>query len=241
MLSFIRCLWNHVPYILSPTILSKQSKIRCLISAGPTREWIDPVRFISNPSSGKMGYALAEAAKGLKMEVSLISGPVNLHEPLDVDMVRVETALQMQEAMESQFEGSDLIIMCAAVSDHRPADTYNTKLRKDEFPKSVDFQRNPDILKILGSKKKKNQVLVGFAAETNDIMISAQKKLKEKNLDWIVANDVSKNDIGFSSDNNEVTLISADGLQKQIPSKNKAKIAKEILDAIYPSCLEKVR
>ncbi|MEK9772662.1 MAG: bifunctional phosphopantothenoylcysteine decarboxylase/phosphopantothenate--cysteine ligase CoaBC [Opitutae bacterium] len=221
--------------------MSKKPKIRCLISAGPTREWIDPVRFISNPSSGKMGYALAEAAKDLKMEVSLISGPVNLPNPKGVHLVRVETAIEMQEAMESQFEGTDLIIMCAAVSDHRPSVKYEKKLRKDEFPNRIIFKRNPDILKILGRKKKKNQVLVGFAAETNDILNSAQNKLKEKNLDWIVANDVSKNDIGFSSDKNEVTLISVDGFQMQIPSNNKSKIAKEILDAIYPSCLEKVR
>ena len=119
--------------------------MRCLISAGPTREWIDPVRFISNPSSGKMGYALAEAAKGLKMEVSLISGPVNLPNPQGVHLVRVETALEMQEAMESHFAENDLIIMCAAVSDHRPSVRYNMKLPKDEFPDSDNFQRNPDI------------------------------------------------------------------------------------------------
>ena len=214
--------------------------MRCLISAGPTREWIDPVRFISNPSSGKMGYALAKAAKDLKMEVSLISGPVNLPNPQGVHLVRIETALEMQEAMESHFAENDLIIMCAAVCDHRPSVRYDMKLPKDEFPDRIIFKRNPDILKILGSKKKRNQVLVGFAAETADILNSAQNKLKAKNLDWIVANDVSKNDIGFSSDINEVILISADGLQKQIPSNKKAKIAKEILDSIYPTCLEKV-
>ena len=187
-----------------------------------------------------MGYALAEAAKNLDMEVSLISGPVNLRCPQGVQLVRIETALEMQEVMNAHFEKADLIIMCAAVSDHRPSKIYERKLRKNEFPDKIILKRNPDILKILGGRKK-NQVLVGFAAETNEIMISAKRKLKEKNLDWIVANDVSKSDIGFSSDKNEVTLISADGFLKQIPATNKSKIAKEILDVIYPSCLKKVR
>ena len=144
---------------LSPSILNKKPQIHCLISAGPTREWIDPVRFISNPSSGKMGYALAKAAVELEMEVSLISGPVNLPVPHGVQLVRLETAHEMQEAIEAKFEQTDLIIMSAAVSDHSPSIRYDKKLKKDKFPEKIILKRNPDILKTLGRKKKKESDL----------------------------------------------------------------------------------
>ncbi len=224
---------------MSPSILKKKPKINCLISAGPTREWIDPVRFLSNPSSGKMGYALAKAAKDLQMNVVLVSGPVNLKCPRGVKFINVETAQEMQNAMDAEYEFAHLIIMCAAVSDHRPSATYDKKIHKDDFPMRINLVKNPDILKSLGLKKKNNQVLVGFAAETNDIIASASKKLNEKNLDWIVVNDVSSDEIGFSSDKNEVILLSANGIEKQITINEKIHIAKEIIKSIYPSCLEK--
>ena len=185
-----------------------------------------------------MGYALAEAAKDLKMEVYLISGPVNLPCPEGVKLYKVETADEMLEKMEANFEFADLVIMSAAVSDHKPHTRHNQKLRKDEMPRKIILERNPDILKTLSSKKK-NKIVVGFAAETHEVMKSAKRKLKEKNLDWIVANDVSQQGIGFSAEYNEVILIGADGTEKQFPLTEKAIIAKEILKIIYPLCLEK--
>ena len=161
-----------------------------------------------------MGYALASAARDIGMEVTLISGAVNLPIPQGVDFIFIDTALELKEAMDKYFVEANLIIMCAAVSDHRPMIQYENKLRKEEFPTKIILEKNPDILKDLGSKKK--------------------------NLDWIVANDVSRDEIGFSSDKNEVTLIDASGLQKQIPFTDKSIIAKDILHAISLSCLQKV-
>ena len=224
---------------MSPSILNKKLPFHCLISAGPTREWIDSVRFISNPSSGKMGFALACAAKERGMQVTLVSGPVQLAKPEGVKVIDVETALEMHRAMEDHFQKADLIIMSAAVSDHRTELTSKRKMSKDEFPKSLNLIKNPDILKTLGSKKKSHQVLVGFAAESHNVVESAAKKLKQKNLDWIVANDISNKEIGFSSDQNEVHLIGAKGNCRQISLADKGIIAKEILDAIYPTWLEK--
>ena len=154
--------------------------MNCLISAGPTREWIDPVRFISNPSSGKMGYALAQVAHNLGMDVTLVSGPVSIEPPNGVKTISVETALEMKDAMLEFSETADLIIMCAAVCDHRPQKKCDHKVAKENIPESLLLQKNPDILKILGSQKKPGQILVGFAAETHDILASAKKKLIKK-------------------------------------------------------------
>lgn len=186
-----------------------------------------------------MGYALASAARDLGMKVTLISGPVTLPCPKGVELVKIETALEMEVAMQAHFAVANLIIMCAAVCDHRPAERYEKKIRKDHFPQNITFVKNPDILKNLGSKKNDCQVLVGFAAETHDVLVSAKKKLKEKKLDWIVANDVSKCEMGFSSQQNEVTLIRSDGLQMNFPLSEKSKIAEDILKVFYTSCQEK--
>ena len=213
--------------------------LKCLISAGPTREWIDPVRFISNPSSGKMGYALAKEARDMGFEVCLVSGPVELSKPIGIEVVDVESALDMKRAIDEKFNFYDWVIMTAAVCDHRPKSRNKIKIPKDQFPENLLMSRNPDILKELGEKKRENQVLVGFAAETHMVLESAHKKLKQKKLDWIVANDVSKTNQGFSSDQNEVTLINSDGLENQISRADKSVIAKEILHAIHLSWLEK--
>ena len=213
--------------------------LKCLISAGPTREWIDPVRFISNPSSGKMGYALAKEARDMGFDVCLVSGPVELPKPMGVEVVEVESALDMKRAIDKKFSFYDWVIMTAAVCDHRPKSRNNIKIAKDQLPENLLMARNPDILKDLGKKKSKNQILVGFAAETHNVLESAHKKLKQKRLDWIVANDVSKANLGFSSDQNEVTLINSDGLENQISRADKSVIAKEILRAIHLSWLEK--
>ena len=213
--------------------------LKCLISAGPTREWIDPVRFISNPSSGKMGYALAKEARDMGFEVCLVSGPVELSKPIGIEVVDVESALDMKRAIDEKFRFYDWVIMTAAVCDHRSESSSKIKLSKEHFPENLPMTRNPDILKDLGKKKSKSQLLVGFAAETHMVLESARKKLKQKNLDWIVANDVSKTNQGFSSDQNAVTLISSNGLENQISRADKSVIAKEILHAIHLSWLEK--
>jgi len=213
--------------------------LKCLISAGPTREWIDPVRFISNPSSGKMGYAIAKEARDMGFEVCLISGPVELPKPIGIEVVDVESALDMKRAIDEKFSFYDWVIMTAAVCDHRSKSSSKIKLSKEQFPENLSMTRNPDILKDLGKKKSKSQLLVGFAAETHMVLESARKKLKQKKLDWIVANDVSKTNQGFSSDQNEVTLINSDGLENQISRADKSVIAKEILHAIHLSWLEK--
>ena len=213
--------------------------LKCLISAGPTREWIDPVRFISNPSSGKMGYAIAKEARDMGFEVCLISGPVELPKPIGIEVVDVESALDMKRAIDEKFSFYDWVIMTAAVCDHRSERSSKIKLSKEQFPENISMTRNPDILKGLGKKKSKSQLLVGFAAETHMVLESARKKLKQKNLDWIVANDVSKTNQGFSSDQNEVTLMNSDGLESQIARADKSVIAKEILHAIHLSWLEK--
>ena len=213
--------------------------LKCLISAGPTREWIDPVRFISNPSSGKMGYALAKEARDMGFDVCLVSGPVELSKPEGVEVIEVESALSMKRAIDEKFNFYDWVIMTAAICDHRPKSRNKIKIPKDQFPENLLMARNPDILKELGEKKRENQVLVGFAAETHMVLESAHKKLRQKKLDWIVANDVSKTNQGFSSDQNEVTLINSDGQENQISRADKSVIAKAILHAIHLSWQEK--
>jgi len=222
-------------------MFNKKPHISCLISAGPTREWIDPVRFLSNPSSGKMGYVLAETARDFGMKVTLVSGPVSIPTPEGMEVIKVETANEMKSAMLSTFDNANLIIMCAAVSDHRPAKYTESKIVKDQFPSHLELARNPDILKHLGGLKKVDQVLVGFAAETKEVLLSAKKKLVEKNLDWIIANDVSNEQGGFSSDKNEVILIGSGGQEHPFALDDKQIIAQKLLNVIYPSCIEKAR
>ena len=208
--------------------------MNCLISAGPTREWIDPVRFLSNPSSGKMGYALAKAALDYGMRVTLISGPTTLTPPQGAELFSVETALEMEEKMNQFFPDSDVIIMSAAVSDHRPETYSPTKQKKQELPGMLELVKNPDILKNLGAKKQKGQTLVGFAAETENHLTNAKTKLSDKNLDWIIVNDVFEKDRGFQSDFNKVILLSKEQNEMDFEYQEKNSLARKIIETICP-------
>lgn len=200
-----------------------------LISAGSTSEPIDPVRCITNISSGKMGYALAKIAAQRGAQVTLVSGPTNLDVPVDVKLIRANTAKQMQVAMQNNFVQADLVIMAAAVADYRVAKPATQKIKKNQNEWLLKLVKNPDILSELGQQKQK-QFLVGFAAETQDVIANGQKKLAKKNLDLLVANDVSRSDIGFNAEDNQVTLLRADGTKKKLPKANKAQVANWIYD-----------
>ena len=208
--------------------------MNCLISAGPTREWIDPVRFLSNPSSGKMGYALARAAVDRGMQVTLVSGPTALKAPAGAEVLYVETAREMREAMSQRFAKADLIIMAAAVSDHRPVTRSKQKQKKEQMRMTLDLVANPDILMELGKQKKNGQTLVGFAAETENLLPNARRKLREKNLDWIVANDVSEKDRGFQSDFNKISLLSKEQNEMDFEYQEKNSLARKIMDILCP-------
>ncbi len=204
-----------------------------LISAGPTREKYDAVRFWSNRSSGKMGYALAAAAAARGWLVTLVSGPVALAAPAGVEVVRVESAAEMAEAVKSRAPAMDAVIMAAAVADYRPVETFAGKMKKMPGKLVVEFERTEDILASLGQVKRPGQTLVGFAAETDDLLANAAGKLERKNLDWIVANDIGGADRGFAVDTNAVTLLNSTGARVDLPLASKAEIAGKILDTIF--------
>lgn len=201
---------------------------KVLVSAGPTREKIDPVRYLTNFSSGKMGYAMAKAARDLGADVTLVSGPVDLLKPANIKVIDVESAEEMLQAILENFDDSAITIKTAAVADYRPKDIQNQKMKKQAGDSSIELERTTDILKTLGEIKK-NQLLIGFAAETNDVLHYAQGKLQKKNADYIVANDVSKTDRGFGADENTVTLIGHDDYVESFPSLNKEQLAKKLL------------
>ena len=210
----------------------KMSGKRVLITAGPTQEPIDPVRFITNRSSGKMGYSLAEAAIESGARVTLISGPVDIPKPSNCNFVSVETAQEMYEAVMHHVKEKDVYIGTAAVSDYRPSNTSNLKIKKDGSgkPITLELEENKDILKSVSELRDKPYV-VGFAAETDNLLANADKKLKGKNLDLIVANDVSDKDIGFNSEQNEVTLITSKE-KTLIERQSKKKVSRQIIDFI---------
>lgn len=206
-----------------------------LVTAGPTREEIDPVRYISNHSSGKMGYALARNAARRGARVILVSGPVNLPTPCGVELVAVESARQMHEAVMGNLESCDAIIKAAAVADYRPEERKTTKIKKQAGSMTIELVKNPDILLELGQLDKR-PLLIGFAAETDHLETYASKKLMEKNLDMIVANDVSKSDAGFNSENNRALLIHRDGRIVEFDLMSKDELSVLILDQIV-DCL----
>ena len=214
--------------------MSNASSIRCLITAGPTREFIDPVRFISNPSSGKMGFALAEAALEAGWNVDLVAGPVALEEPDGAILYPVVTAEEMYHQVDALFDACDILIMTAAVSDFRPKVQHVHKEKKGDASMTIEFERTIDILKTM-TQRKAHQTVVGFAAETKDVVSYAKKKLSEKNLDFIVANDVSQAVAGFAVDTNEVLLIAADGSSVKLGPATKADIAKELIQMVTPA------
>ncbi len=202
--------------------------VKILVTAGATREYIDPVRYITNKSSGKMGYAIAEQAKQMGADVLLVSGVTEVNAP-DVDIVSVETAESMFNAVTKHAKNYDIIIMSAAVADYTPANVSDVKIKKSDDDMTLSLVKTQDILKSVGENKRAGQVVVGFAAETNDVELNALKKLDAKNADIIVANDVSRTDIGFSSDDNDVTLYFRDGSQAESGKCSKQHIAKIIL------------
>ncbi len=199
-----------------------------LITAGPTREAIDPVRFITNHSSGKMGYALAEEAIKLGAEVTLISGPVQLTAPAKVNLVQVESAAQMYDAVWPYFEASDVVIGTAAVADYKPKVYHQHKMKKQPGDNVIELERTKDILQELGNKKT-HQLIIGFAAETNAVEEYAREKLLKKNADMIVANNVTTEGAGFGTDTNIVTMFKHDGSAIELPRLSKAETAQKIL------------
>ncbi len=205
--------------------------VRLLVTAGPTREEIDPVRYLSNHSSGKMGYAIARVAAARGAEVTLISGPVALCEPAGVETLQIVTAVQMQQALDSRFETSDVVFKAAAVADYRPVQKATQKIKKMTESLSLQLEKNPDLLAELG-RRKKRQILVGFAAETENLLANAQTKLEQKNLDLIVANDVTAEGAGFGSETNLVRLLFADGRQEELPLLAKDEVASRLLDRV---------
>ena len=213
--------------------------MKVLVTAGPTREAIDPVRFISNRSSGKMGYAVAAAARARGHAVCLVSGPVALAAPRGVDVVRVTTAAEMLAAVRKRVGGCDLLVMAAAVADWRPKRPARRKLKKRAGPPRIEWEAAPDILAALAPRKKKAQVFCGFAAETHGLAREARRKLREKNLDAIAANDVSKNDRGFEAARNALTVFFADGRVERVALASKAECARRLMRALDGICAAK--
>lgn len=208
--------------------------LRCLITAGPTREFFDPVRYISNPSSGKMGFAIADAAAHAGWSVDLVSGPVSLREPDGVILYPVVTGEQMFHQVDALFGACDILIKSAAVCDFRPKERSATKVKKTGEGMTVEFEPVRDILKAMGERRKAGQTLVGFAAETNDIEAYALRKLAEKHLDLIVANRVGggRGANAFESDDNTVVLLGRDGFRKTFGPAPKTEVAKWLIGEI---------
>jgi phosphopantothenoylcysteine decarboxylase/phosphopantothenate--cysteine ligase len=203
--------------------------VRFLITAGPTREPIDPVRYISNRSSGKMGYAIAEAALAADHDVTLISGPVTLEAPRNAKLISVLTSDEMFEAVRQRANQSDICVLCAAVADYKPANVSSAKIKKRGEKFSLELVPTRDILDSLGQWQDRQFVLVGFAAETDHVEANAAKKMIAKNCDIMIANDVSGADSGMESDMNEVTILFREGEKKQISRAQKKIIASELV------------
>ena len=208
---------------------ARQKKV--LITAGPTREWLDPVRFFSNPSSGKMGYAVAAAAVEAGYDVDLVSGPVVISEPVGVRFHDVETALEMYDVVEELFGECDVFISVAAVGDWRPAEYHAQKVKKGAEVQTLELVPNPDILWTMAARKQEGQVVVGFCAETEELESNARKKLEGKDLDWIAGNYVGpeSGEGGFGSDRNTLLLLGKDGQKETLGPGAKEDLAKELV------------
>ncbi|MGM0410173.1 MAG: bifunctional phosphopantothenoylcysteine decarboxylase/phosphopantothenate--cysteine ligase CoaBC [Bacillota bacterium] len=205
---------------------------KILVTAGPTREAIDPVRYITNHSSGKMGYELAKMASYRGADVTLISGPTKLSPPLDVNLIEINSAQDMKNEITKIAKKQDIIIKAAAVADLKPKNYSTNKIKKSKKSlKEIEFESTPDILADLGSNKENGQLLVGFAAESESLVNNSIEKLKKKNLDMIIANNITKKESGFQSDENEVVIITSDYKEK-LPLMKKSKLANIILDKI---------
>lgn len=210
--------------------------LKVLITAGPTREPIDPVRYVTNHSSGKQGFALAEAARAAGADVTLIAGPVALDAPADITRVDVVTACDMQRAVEQHLAGTDIFISVAAVADYRPMSMHATKMKKtkDNPNLTLELVENPDIVATVARQRRDDRsrmLVVGFAAETDTVMTNARAKLERKGLDMIVVNDVSDKRVGFESDANAVTVITA-GSEEQLPIASKEQISRQLIERV---------
>ncbi len=212
--------------------------MKILVTAGPTREFFDPVRFLSNRSSGRMGYAVAFEAAARGHEVVLVSGPVALRPPSEVRVVNVVSALDMLAAVEAELEACDALVMCAAVADWRPKEFSASKLKKRNMTATMELVPNPDILSSI-RQSKGNRIFVGFAAETDNLLEEAQGKLLRKGLDMIVANDVAQPGAGFETDTNIVTILSVGAEPEHLPLMGKDAVATRIIERI--ESLNKIR
>jgi phosphopantothenoylcysteine decarboxylase/phosphopantothenate--cysteine ligase len=203
-----------------------------LVTAGPTREPLDPVRVLTNPSTGTMGYELARAAAERGASVTLVTGPTTLDPPDGVEVVRVQTAEDMHEAVQARREAADYVFMAAAVADYTPADPSASKRKKTDEDLVLHLRRTPDILKTLGEHKSPGQVLVGFALETDDALDNARRKLEAKNLDWIAVNNPTEEGAGFGPSTNRITLLRRDGTAEDLPLLPKTEVAEALLDRV---------
>lgn len=208
------------------------NNVKILITAGPTREKIDPVRYFTNHSSGKMGYAIAEMAEKLGANVTLITGPTSLTPPEFVTTIHIESAQEMYDRVIELYPKADVVIKSAAVADYRPINTYEQKIKKQNDDLHIEMERTTDILKELG-KLKTHQLLVGFAAETNNVEEYAKKKLATKNLDLIVANNVTYEGAGFGTDTNIVTIYDRNQESLELPLLSKQEVAKHLLEKVH--------
>ena len=222
--TIIQALKNHLP---SGALEDK----KITVTAGPTREYIDPVRFISNPSSGKMGYALADAAKKAGADVTLISGPVDLPEPAGVEVIRVTTVEEMKKALLERFEMSDALLMAAAVGDYTPAEVYDQKIKKNGEDLTLILKRTDDILKGL-KKLKKNKIVIGFSVETEKLTENSKSKLKGKGLDLIIANNPNENGAGFAHDTNKVSIIDSKGEIEELDLMSKQELSSIVINKL---------
>jgi phosphopantothenoylcysteine decarboxylase/phosphopantothenate--cysteine ligase len=211
---------------------------KIVVTAGPTREPIDPVRYISNYSSGKMGYALSICARRRGADVTLVSGPTSLTIPADIKFIEVSTAREMRDAVMKEVETATIIIKAAAVADYRPKSVSESKIKKREGKKSLSLERTPDIISEIGDIKG-DRILVGFAMETEDIIVNARRKLKEKKMDLIVANDLSEEGSGFQYDTNRVKIIDPEGTIEELPLLDKMEVADRILHRVRKICDER--
>ena len=202
-----------------------------LISAGPTISRIDPVRYLTNNSTGKMGYSIAEEARDRGANVILVSGPSNIIPPSNIKVIKVTTNEEMKNEILKYYDESDIVIKSAAVADYKIKNYSSEKIKKHEDELNLTFVKDNDILKMLGERKN-GQILVGFAAESNNIIENAKRKIKTKNLDYIVANDITSADTGFASDDNKVIIISKDGEELYLDKMNKRKVASKIFETI---------
>jgi phosphopantothenoylcysteine decarboxylase/phosphopantothenate--cysteine ligase len=209
--------------------------LRCLITAGPTREFLDPVRFLSNPSTGRMGFALAEAARDIGMTVDLVAGPVSLPEPAGVMLYPVVTAEEMYHQVDGLFGPCDLFLSVAAVSDWRPKLRLAQKVRRESGVPSLELEACPDILRAMVARRRPGQVVVGFAAETGDLEAGARAKLASKGVDFLAANDVGGPSGAFGADTNRILLLGADGSRRPLGPAPKSEVARDLLRAVLPS------